>query len=187
MNKILVTALSGAMAFAASIGIATANTITIAGGLGTIDCSTSCEAFTLGAPALGAEPNAMGILSISDAWFYDGQPASESAEADRLSILISGATGVFSGADGLKTIGNSGSMMFSSLAEYVMLKIGNDSVFIRNTSGGMLSVDFTSFAGAGSGLSHYTEFGEVPIPGAIWLMGIGLAGLGAARRKAKAI
>ncbi|GJL91560.1 VPLPA-CTERM sorting domain-containing protein [Hyphococcus sp.] len=186
--KNFVTALvSGAMALAVSVGAASANLITIDDGLGTIECTVSCEAFT-GAGGNGAEPTGAGTLSSSAADYYDGTPSSESAEADRLSTLITGSTGLFAGTDGTRTTGSGGSQMFSTLAEYVVLKIGNVAVFIKNTSGGMLTVDYTSFPGAGSGLSHYTEFGgvsDVPLPAAAWLMIAGFAGLNfAGRRKA---
>ena len=182
-------AMIAAAAATLGFGAANANLITIDDGLGTIDCTASCEAFT-GAGGNGAEPTGMGVLSGLLADYYDGTPSSESAEADRLSILVSGSTGLFAGTDGTRTIGNSGSMSFSTLAEYVVLKIGNVAVFVKNTSGGLLEIDFTSFAGQGSGLSHYTEFGQVsqvPLPAAAWLMIAGLSGLGfAGRRKAAA-
>lgn len=169
-------------------GVANANVITIDDGLGTIECTASCEAFT-GAGGNGAEPTGAGTLSSLFADYYDGTPSSEAAEANRLSILISGSTGLFSGSDGDRTVGNSGSMSFSTLAEYVVLKIGQVAVFVKNTSGGELTIDYTSFPGAGSGLSHYTEFGEVPevpLPAAAWLMIAGLGGLGFAGRSKKA-
>jgi len=189
MIRFLKATAIGAAGLTAMFSAASANTVSIADGLGTIDCSTSCEAFTLGALALGAEPTAAGLLTSTDAWYYDGTPSNEAHEADRLSILISGATGVFSGTDGTQIGGSGGSDMFSTLAEYIVMKIGNVSVFVKNTSGGMLTIDYTSTSGAGSGLSHYTEFGgvsDVPVPGAIWLMIAGIAGLTGASRKNKA-
>lgn len=193
MKTTIKFAIAGAVAFATALGAASANIITIAGGLGSIDCSPSCEAFAFGAPALGNEPNAIGTLidgvpATEQAWYYDGVPSSEQDEADRLSILITGSTGLFSGADGTRTIGGGGSQLISTLAEWVVMKLGNVVIFVHNNSGGMLDINYTSTPGAGSGLSHYTEFGDVPnipVPGAIWLMGAGLAGLGFAGRKKK--
>jgi hypothetical protein len=193
MKKTITFAIAGAVAFATALGAASANIITIAGGLGSIDCSPSCEAFAFGAPALGMEPNAAGTLidgvpATEQAWYYDGVPSSEQDEADRLSILITGSTGLFSGADGTRSLGSGGSDVISTLAEWVVMKLGNVVIFVHNNSGGLLEIDYTSFMGEGSGLSHYTEFGEVPnipVPGAIWLMGAGLAGLGFAGRKKK--
>jgi len=178
------------LAAVATVGFsaASANVITIDDGLGTIECTTSCEAFT-GAGGNGAQPTGAGTLSSTFADYYDGTPSNEASEAERLSILISGSAGLFAGTDGTQIAGNSGSMMFSTLAEYVVLKIGNVAVFIKNTSGGSLNIDFTSFAGAGSGLSHFTEFGQVsdvPLPAAAWLMIAGLGGLGFAGRRKNA-
>jgi hypothetical protein len=186
-KKVLTSALAVFAGAAISISAASANLITIDDGLGTIDCTASCEAFT-GAGGNGAEPTGAGVLSGLLADYYDGTPSNEAKEAERLSILVSGSTGLFSASDATKTAGNSGSMSFSTLAEYVVLKIGNVAVFLKNTSGGLLTIDYTSFPGAGSGLSHYTEFGQVsqvPLPAAAWLMIAGLSGLGfAGRRKA---
>ncbi len=170
---------------ALSFGAANANVITIDDGLGTIECTASCEAFT-GAGGDGAQPTGAGVLSSTLADYYDGTPSSESAEANRLSILATGSTGLVAGTDGTRTVGNSGSMSFSTLAEYVVLKIGQVAIFVKNTSGGSLTIDYTSFPGAGSGLSHYTEFGgvsDVPLPAAAWLMIAGIGGLGFAGRK----
>lgn len=187
MKTFLTALVSGAFAMAASIGVASANVITIDDGLGSIECTVSCEAFT-GAGGNGADPTGAGVLSSSFADYYDGTPSNEAAEANRLSTLITGSTGLFAGTDGTRTTGTGGSMTFDTLAEYVVLKIGNVAVFIKNTSGGLLTVDYTSFPGAGSGLSHYTEFGrvaDIPLPAAAWLMLAGVAGLRfAGRRKA---
>ena len=186
MKKLVSLAVAGAVALFA--GNASAAPITVADTTATIDCTTSCEAFTFGASGgLGTEPDGMGTLSDSLAWWYAGEPSNENAEADRLSILISGATGVFSGSDGTRSVGSGGSQVLTTMAEYIVLKLGNVAVFIKNTSGGLLEIDYSQAEGLG--LSHYTEFGEVsdiPLPAAIWLMGAGLAGLGFAGRKKKA-
>jgi hypothetical protein len=186
----IIKSLAALAAFGMSaFGVANANLITIEGGLGTITCTPDCTAFTLGAPALGDEPNAAGTLSSTNAWFYDGQPASENAEAVRLNTLL-GAPGTFSGADGVKTNGTGGDMTFDLNAAFAMIKIGNVSVFIA-TAGVLTNVVVDSFAGAGSGVSHFTAFGEfdgneVPLPAAGWLMLAGAAGLGFAGRRRKA-
>lgn len=83
------------------------------------------------------------------------------------------------------------SLTFSTVAAWIGLKLGAGTFFLQNTSGPVtLLITFLKAsgpAGAGGGFSHYTEFGNaVPIPGAIWLMGAGLAGLGFANRKKKA-
>jgi hypothetical protein len=193
MKKILITALSGAMAFAASIGFASANTITINGGLGTLTCNGAdagaCEAIFGGSlvvtnPGNQVTGGSLGSLSATMADAYDSGNASEANEATAFNTLAGTS---FLEADATKTDGDP-SPSFTTLSEYFLLKIGNMTVFLKNTSGGALDVDYSEAKGMGAGLSHYTEFGEVPeipIPGAIWLMGIGLAGLGAARRKSK--
>lgn len=172
--------LAGSMTLGA--GAASANVLTVTGGLGTVTCTTSCEGFT-GAGSPG-EPTGLGTLSDTAADPYEGQPASESDEVSRLNILAGTS---FTSADATRTDGSGGDDMISTLAEYIVLKIGNQALFIKNTSGGLLEIAWDAFAGAGAGLSHYTEFGEIPIPGAVWLMGAGLAGIGFASRKKKAL
>lgn len=162
-----------------------ANTITVGGGAGTVSCTPDCEAFTGGNPDTDGDPTTAGVLSNSTADLYDGVPSNEADEAEKLSILI-GSPGLFTGADGVKSATNP-SPSFSTLAEYVVFKLGNMRIYVKNTSGGELMITYAEGSGEGLGLSHYTEFGEIPIPGAIWLMGAGLAGLGfASRRKKKA-
>jgi hypothetical protein len=195
MKKFLITALSGAMAVAASIGVASANTITINGGFGTITCNGAdagaCEAI-FGGSLIVTVPGgnqvtggSLGSFSATMADVYNSGNANEANEATAFNTLAGTS---FLEADATKTDGDP-SPIFTTLSEYFLLKLGNMTVFLRNTSGGALDVVYTEAKGMGAGLSHYTEFGEVPeipIPGAIWLMGIGLAGLGAARRKGKA-
>lgn len=202
MNQrtILRSVVTGACALAASalasIGAASANVIQIADNSGTITCSggvdPACLAFAFGASGgLGTEPDGAGTLidgnpNTEVAWYYDGVPSSESHEASRLNILSGGATS-FTMADAVRD--NAPSMSFSTLAEYVVLKLGNMAVFIKNNTGGELMISLSNLA-MSFGLSHVTEFGQVsdiPIPGAIWLMIAGIAGLGAAGRKKKAL
>ncbi len=195
MKKLLGTVLSGALAVAASLGVASANTITITGGLGTITCNGAdagaCEGIFAGSlivtnPGNQVTSGSLGGLSATMADAYDSGNASEANEATAFNTLAGTS---FLQADATKTDGDP-SPSFTTLSEYFLLKIGNMTVFLKNTSGGSLDVIYSAADGQGAGLSHYTEFGEVPeipIPGAIWLMGIGLAGLGAAHRKAKAV
>ncbi|MGE0408453.1 MAG: VPLPA-CTERM sorting domain-containing protein [Amphiplicatus sp.] len=176
------TAAAAALLSVFAVNAASANVITVAGGIGTITCTSSCEAYT-GAGSPG-EPTGPGTLSSTTASVYPGNPSNEASEATRLSTL-SGLT--FTSADADRTLGNGGSMSFQTLAEYFLLKLGNVAVYLKNTSGGLLTVDYAATAGAGAGLSHYTEFSEVPLPAAGWLMLAGLAGLGFSTRRRKTI
>jgi hypothetical protein len=113
--------------------------------------------------------------------------------ADRLNTLagtsFAGTGGPF---DGNQITVNGGSdaspdSTFMSLALWIVMKIGNDVIFIRNNTPGQLTIAYDSTPGQGSGLSNYSEFGNaIPVPGALWLMGAGLAGLGFARSRKKA-
>ncbi len=183
MKRLAAFVVASLTAFAAMAGPASANLITIIGSTATIDCAPSCAAFT-GAGGGGTGPTGAGILSNTLADLYDGTPSSSAHEADRLSILITGSTGHFTSADGTQSADTPADFIFNTLAEYVVLKVGQFDVFLKNTSGGLLTIDYTSSQALG--LSHFTEFGQVPIPGAVWLMVSGLAGLGFAGRKKKA-
>ena len=183
MKRVLAIAAVGFAAFAAFAGSASANIITITGTTATIDCAPSCQAFT-GSGGGGTGPTGAGILSSTIADFYDGTPSSSAFEADRLSILITGSTGLFSAIDATQSPDTPANFNFSTLAEYVVLKVGQYDVFLKNISGGLLTINYVS--SPGFGLSHFTEFGQVPIPGAIWLMAAGLAGFGFAGRVKKA-
>jgi len=165
-----------------------ANVITIGGGPATITCSPSCEAFTGGSPNGSNDPTAAGSLSSTVAQLYDGVPSNESDEASKLSILI-GTAGLFIGTDGSKSASNPPTTI-NSLAEYLVLKLGNERIYVKNTSGGQVNIVLAYNGATGLGLSHFTEFGEadvIPVPGALWLMGAGIAGLGFGSRRKKKI
>jgi hypothetical protein len=88
---------------------------------------------------------------------------------------------------GTKTDGTGGSMIFTSMAEYILIKIGAspDMALIHNTSGVSQTYTYTAFSGEGAGLSHYTEFGgtEIPLPAAGFLLFAGLGALAALKRR----
>lgn len=185
MRQIKLLAIAGVAFAAVAAQPASANVVTIGSGTAAVTCTPNCEGFIAGgAPNF---PTGAGALSSTNAAVYAVLPADEATQASALSLL-SGET--FVGADGAKTTPGGGDvevLSFNTLAAYVAVKLGVGTFFIKNTSGGELTIDFLKTAGpggAGGGLSHYTEFGnEIPIPGALWLMGAGLAGLGFARRR----
>lgn len=180
--------LAAAAALFSITAAASANTITVGLGLGSLTCNGAtagqCQAF-IGAGANGAptiDPTGLGTLSSTSAGVYDGTPSGENAEAARLSTLTGLA---FTGASGLRSVSNPPTT-FATVREWLVMKLGNDSIFIRNTSGGALTIAYASTPGAGSGLSHYTEFGGVvPLPAAAWMMLAGIGGLAAARGRKK--
>ncbi|NNE39823.1 MAG: hypothetical protein HKN14_02765 [Marinicaulis sp.] len=194
MKKLIFGAMIGAIAMA---GTASANIITVSGsdpdGAGpdepiTIDCAPSCEAFT-GAGGVdwgGAvvDPTGLGTPSMTLADVYDGAPA---GVADELMDINTLAGTSFTAADYSKD-DTSPPSMFTTMAAYIGLKLGPDVIYLINTSGGALMITVDTGDVRGSGLSHITEFGEVeiPVPGAIWLMVAGIAGLGFSSRKKKA-
>ena len=168
-----------------------ASTLTIGGGVASVSCSPSCAGIIGGgvtsAPSLGVTGGTAGSLSGTSASLYDFTPSDAVNEAKALNILA--GTNFTSGVQ--TDMGGASSATFSTAASWIALKIGNSHFFLNNTAGPVtLFIAYlkaSGRAGAGAGLSHITEFGnEVPIPGALWLMGAGLAGLGAAGRRKKA-
>jgi hypothetical protein len=186
--KSALVATAAALAMGAS---AFANTITIGTTGATLTCSVSCEAYS-GAggldidppPPSAVDPTGQGTLG-SLAQLYNGSPADEDSEAARLATLIDGAGGIQAADLGAGSKFDPPSNPFDSGALYIVLKIGNFEIFVKNTSGG--SQTYTYAGTEGLGLSHYTTFGDpIPVPAALWLMGSGLAGLGFAGRRKKA-
>jgi len=180
-----------AAAFAVVAQPAAASTLTIGGGVATISCSPSCAGIFGGsvtsAPSLGVTGGTPGALSGSVADLYSFSPANPASEAKALNVLAGTnfTTGVQTDTGGVS------SLKFSTVSSWIALKLGAGTFFINNTAGPVtLFITYMKSAGnagRGGGLSHITEFGGsvVPVPGAVWLMGAGLAGLGFARRRKK--
>ena len=167
-----------------------ANTLVVGGGIATVTCSPSCAGITGGSitsSSQGAATGTPGSLDTANADLYGFSPSDPATEAAALNVLAGTgfSTGVQTDAGGVN------SLTFSTVAAWLSLKVGAGTFFLQNTAGPVtLFITFLQAggpAGAGGGFSHYTEFGNaIPIPGALWLMGAGIAGLGFARRKKKA-
>jgi hypothetical protein len=180
-----------AAAFIALAAPALASTLTIGGGIATVTCTPSCAGIiggtVISSPSLGVTGGTPGSLSGSAADLYSFIPSSPAANADALNVLAgtSFLTGIQTDTGGVSSIA------FSTVAQWIAVKLGAGTFFLKNTSGPVtLLITYlqaTGRPGAGGGISNYTEFGQIPVPGAIWLMGAGLAGIGfAASRKKKA-
>jgi len=118
--------------------------------------------------------------------------------------FVNGVLGanLFMVSDANKTELNPGANNYTieaSAASYILIKIGSgggESIgLIRNDSGGAQDYVFTNLCDeeeqcTGGGLSHYTEFGEVPtqvpLPAGGVLLLAALGGLGMAARRRKA-
>ena len=179
-------AVAGAFALGILASTASAGVLTNGGGTATVNCTPSCEGVTGGSIA----PPVLGSLSLVAADLYAVSPNNEATEAAALNALVGTS---FVGTDGSKTdAGGVDSLSFATVAEWIVLKLGAGTFFLHNTSGPVqLDIDYVKAggsAGAGGGLSHYTEFGtsEIPLPAAAWLMIAGIGGLGFASRKKKA-
>lgn len=181
---------AAAFASAAALASASANIITI-GGTATIDCTPSCQAIVGGTitdmagPGLTGTPGTLSNM-IADRYSFDPDSPAEVALALNALAGSSFTTGARTNVPG----SGEDAFSFTTSALWVSLKLANTTIFIFNNSGGSLTVEWARNGLRAAGLSNITEFGEtdvVPIPGAIWLMGAGLAGLGFARRRKAAI
>lgn len=189
MSMIKTIGVAAAALFALSAP-AFANTISIGGGVATVTCTPTCAGITGGSissSSQGTATGTAGFLSTSIADLYTFNPSDPATEAAALNVLAGTnfTTGVQTDAGGVS------SLTFSTVASWISLKLGNTTIFLSNIGAPVtLVIDFLKASGqtgAGAGFSHYTEFGNaVPIPGALWLMGAGIAGLGFAKRKKKA-
>lgn len=188
---------AGAMAAAfglCALPAAAATVIVIGTSSATITCSVSCQGF-VGAGGLDDDPGApdvvdptgIGTLSSVKAQLYNGAPNDANSQRARLDTLDDGLSNFSVSCSGF-CVDPSGQLdgngQFVSSALYIVLKLGNNNVFIKNTSGGAQTYSYVEAPSLG--FSGYREFGgEIPVPAAVWLMVAGLAGLGFAGRMKK--
>lgn len=96
----------------------------------------------------------------------------------------------WTGVAGTTDAGGAGTFTIAgTVAKYILFKVGLNPNYalLRNDSGGALWIDFAQI-GQGAGLSHFAEFGVVPLPATLPLFLAGLLGLGfLARRRRQAL
>lgn len=196
MKRLLGVVALAAIAIAGSPAFANTVTLGSAGQIlcnGASDAIVGCAGMTGGSlvvtnPGNQTTGGTAGVLDLTapySAVVYNPGNDSEANEIAALNILAGTS---FSTTDATRTsTGGVSSLSFSTLAEWVIIKLGAGTLFIKNMTGGAmaLNIDFSQIGPAG-GISHYTEVGEIPLPAALWLMGAGLAGLGFAGRRKKA-
>lgn len=189
-------AIAAMIAGLCAVPAAAATVIVIGSSNASITCSISCQGFT-GAGGLDADPGApdvvdptgIGTLSGMKAQLYNGTPNDAPSQRARLDILDDGLGNLSVSCTGF-CVDPSGQLdgngEFVSSALFLVLKLGNNNVFIKNTSGGAQT--YTYVSDSGLGFSGYREFAgtEVPIPAAVWLMLAGVAGLSFAGRRKSA-
>ncbi len=190
------------VAATATIGIfalANANPISVNSTSTSFTCNLNaagaCDAIIGGSIVTGAMNrvdvglSSAGTLSSTNADVYDIGANNEENEITALNVLA-GTSFVVADADKTNSppadMGTTTQWTIDTLAAWVIIKIGAGHLFIENDTGGALSIVFSGIGTAG-GVSHYTEVGGtvIPIPGAIWLMIAGLAGLGGLSTKSK--
>lgn len=170
MPNLQKTILAAAVATAFAVTGAAANTLNLTG-----SGSITCNGAALGA-CLGIF-DGTGSTSTTTAGQFNGNPATAVATAGRLNALagtsFAGTGGAFDGAD------RGNALTFTSIAQWLVLRIANDNYFIKNSSGAGVNVTLANV----NGLNQIREFGQVPLPAAAWMMLAGIAGLGFARRR----
>ena len=185
MRFVALVAAAAALSFAA-VTSASANVITI-DGTATITCTPSCQAIVGGSitdspgPGLTGTP---GMLSNMTGDRYSFNPDNPVETALALNALA--GTSFMTGARTDVDDDDDSIFSFTTSALWIAMKLGNTQIFLFNNSGGPLTIDWDRKELRAAGLSNFTEYGDtgvIPVPGAIWLMGAGLAGLGFTRRR----
>ncbi len=184
MRFVGLVAAAAALSFAA-VTSASANVITV-DGTATVTCTPSCQAIVGGTitdmvgPGLTGTP---GMLSNMTADRYSFNP--DNPEETALALNALAGTSFMTGARTNVDDDDDSLFSFTTSALWIALKLANTQIFLFNNSGGELTIEWDRNGLRAAGLSNFTEFGEtvIPVPGAIWLMGAGLAGLGFTRRR----
>ncbi len=181
MNKLKTLLAAGALV--ATSGAAQAVTVTINGG-GELECSLACTVLDDEGALTGLAP--LGTFGSPGEIFNGpaGMAYGPGNPVDQEVAWLNDVTGSsYSTSDASKTEGDGG---YFTGALYVILKLGNNYTIMRNDSGTGISWSFTPSKGTGTGLSHSTTVGEVPVPAAGFLLLGGLGGLALLRRRRKA-
>ena len=174
MNKLKTLLAAGALV--ATSGAAQAVTVTINGG-GELYCSLECSVLQNEGTGAFGDPGEI-FNGPAGMAYGPGNPVSQ-----EVSWLNDVTGSSYSTSDASKTEGDGG---YFTGALYVILKLGNNYTIMRNDSGTGISWSFTPSKGTGTGLSHSTTVGEVPVPAAGFLLLGGLGGLALLRRRRKA-
>lgn len=193
MKRILMTGALAALMAVTTVAFSTksqASTITfyddpsgLAGERGTLTCSVACS-------ALFSTP---GAYDTSIGGVFTVHPPNETTQTNFVNANHQAGDVSFAVVDANKT--DSAPSSFSTNALYLLLKIGGgntlNSLLVRNEAG-IGGLELSWDGNRASGLSHYTEFGDlptvpIPLPAGGLLLVTALGSLGfAARRRSKA-
>jgi hypothetical protein len=169
-----ITVLALAMSFSTGTQAASINILDGAALKGVLSFANAGAVLGFTAPA---------TLSATEAQLFAVTPSSEANETNYLNTtLLASPQAVFASKYDLTPNDDDSNFMFQVSSLYFLLKLGNESAYFKNTTGGTLDLRFAK-QGQGSGLSHISELNAVPIPAAAWLFGSALAAFGFIGRK----